>query len=344
MVKQVILFILIFNFVFSVNRNGTTTANFLEIDISSSATAMGGAYVSIVDDVSATFWNPAGLSDISRNEVMFIYQPWIVGIDHVFVGAAVATPSSGTFAFSMNMMDYGDNPVTTVAAQDGTGELYAANDYSFGFSYGRKIVNWFSFGASAKLISSSIWHMKATAAAVDLGVIINTKFLVPGENRAKGMKIGMSISNYGTKMRYDGIDLLNPIDITDEHGNFENVPGIYKTEGWELPLLFRIGMSFQPIAMDRQNMIVAVDALHPNNNSESINIGAEYEYIQPGIASFFLRGGYKGMYMVNSEYGLTLGGGIKLRMARNQNIKIDYSYKTMGRLGNVHLYTLGMEF
>ncbi|NQU66353.1 MAG: PorV/PorQ family protein [Candidatus Marinimicrobia bacterium] len=344
MARQLILLTVVVSFVFTVNRNGTTTANFLEIDIGSSATAMGGAYVSVVDDVSAVFWNPAGLSNVTGNEVMFMYQPWIIGIDHVFVGAAVKAPSIGTFALSLNFMNYGDEAVTTVAAQEGTGELYAANDYSIGLSFARKIVNWFSFGVSAKLISSSIWHMKASAAAVDLGVIINSKFLVPNEDRTKGLKIGMSISNYGSRMRYDGIDLLNPIDITDDHGNFENVPGIFKTESWELPLLFRIGISFQPVATDRQNLIVALDALHPNNNTESINIGTEYEFIQPGVASYFLRAGYKGKYMVDSEYGLTFGGGIKMRFAGNQNVIIDYSYKTMGRLGNVHLYTVGLEF
>ena len=49
------------NMVFSVNRNGTTAANFLEIDLGSAGSSMGGAYVSIVSDMSAVYWNPAGL-------------------------------------------------------------------------------------------------------------------------------------------------------------------------------------------------------------------------------------------------------------------------------------------
>ena len=62
------------------------------------------------------------------------------------------------------------------------------------------------------------------------------------------MKIGMSISNYGTRLRYDGIDLLTPIDPEpDEFGNYDNVEGIYKTSDWELPLIFRMGISVQPI-------------------------------------------------------------------------------------------------
>jgi hypothetical protein len=344
MTRSVIIFSMLACILFGVNRNGTTTANFLEIDIGSPGTAMGGAYVSVVDDVSSVFWNPAGLTGITGNEVMFIYQPWILDISHVFIGAAFNAPNIGTFAASLTLMNYGDEQVTSISAPDGTGELYSTNEYAMAFSFGRKIVNWFSFGATGKVISSNIWHTKATAAAVDLGVIINTNFLVPNENRQKGLKIGMSISNYGSRMRYDGMDLLNPIDISEDYGNFENVPGIFRTEEWELPLIFRIGFSFHPIATHNQNLVIAMDALHPNNNSESINIGAEYEFIQHGFVSYFVRGGYKGKYMVDSEYGATFGGGIKMKIAGSQNIKIDYCYKTIGRLGDVHLYTIGFEF
>ena len=327
----------------AVDRNGTTAANFLEIDVGSRGTSMGGAFVSVTNDLSSIFWNPAGLTGVRNQEVMFIYQPWILDINHVFTGAAVNVPSMGTFAAGLTYMSYGDEPVTTVANPEGTGELYAASEYAIGISFSRKIVNWFSFGATGKFVSSNIWHMNATAAAVDLGVIITTDFFVPNEDRQKGLKIGMSISNYGSRMRYDGIDLLNPIDITDDNGNFENVPGLFRTEQWELPLIFRIGVSMQPIATHNQDLIIALDALHPNNNSESINLGAEYEFRQNGVTSYFLRGGYKGKYMVDSEYGPTFGAGIKMKITHYTSIKVDYCYKTMGRLGNHQSYTIGFE-
>ena len=48
----------------------------------------------------------------------------------------------------------------------------------------------------------------------------------------------MSISNYGTRLQYDGIDLLNPIDIAPfEDGNFADVPGQFRPGQWELPFL-----------------------------------------------------------------------------------------------------------
>ncbi|SVE36612.1 uncharacterized protein METZ01_LOCUS489466, partial [marine metagenome] len=158
------------NVVFSVNRNGTSAANFLEIDLGSAGSSMGGAYVSLANDLSAVYWNPAGLSAIRNMETLFLYQPWLIGIDNVFAGVGFKLPRIGTLAFSINYLDYGDEEVTTVDQPDGTGELYTANEYALGISYGRRIVNWFSFGATAKYISSSIWHTSASAFALDLGV------------------------------------------------------------------------------------------------------------------------------------------------------------------------------
>ena len=127
------------------------------------------------------------------------------------------------------------------------------------------------------MITSNIWHSSARALALDLGVIVKTIFFSRTGQRNDGMKIGMSISNYGSKMRYDGIDLINPIDILEnENGNYDNVIGQFRTESWELPLIFRLGISMKPIVNSFHSLALSMDVLHPNNNSESINIGSEY--------------------------------------------------------------------
>ena len=59
---------LLFSLIFSnlsgqtINRYGTTAANFLEIGVGSRATSMGDAYVAVANDVSSIYWNPAGLA------------------------------------------------------------------------------------------------------------------------------------------------------------------------------------------------------------------------------------------------------------------------------------------
>ena len=40
----------------TINRYGTTTANFLEIGVGSGPTAMGDAYVAVANDVSSIYW------------------------------------------------------------------------------------------------------------------------------------------------------------------------------------------------------------------------------------------------------------------------------------------------
>jgi len=258
-------------------RVGTTAASFLEIGFGSAGNAMGDAYVSVTRDLSSIYWNPAGLAYMEQSEVQFIYQPWIADISTAFAGVGLVLPHIGTLSLGIIHAGYGDMEVTTLQMQDGTGELFNAADFAFSFSYARRLAQWFAFGASGKYISSKIWHTNANAIAIDLGVIVNTHFFSPTGNREDGVNIGMSISNYGTKIKYDGMDLLNPIDILpNEQGNYRDVAGQFKLDSWELPLIFRIGFSINPLVMGQHRLTLAVDALHPNNNMESVNVGAQY--------------------------------------------------------------------
>ena len=326
-------------------RYGTTAANFLEIGTTSNAVAMGEAYVSMADDAISAYWNPAGLASVRGLELGVSSQDWVVGIKHSTFAAAVYLGNYGTISALFTDFDYGSIEVTNIGNQEGTGEHYSANEISASLSYGRNLVEWFSFGASLKIVGASIWHSSARATAFDLGVIVKTHFFSKTKERKDGMKIGMSISNYGTRLRYDGMDLLVPIDPNpDEYGNFDDVEGLYNTSEWELPLIFRLGFSIQPIYTNNLRLLVAADALHPNNNNESINIGTQLTYIQPGKLNLFLRGGYKGLFLKDSEYGLTYGGGLRIYLSDFNFFDLDYTYKTMGILGDVHLYTFKFSF
>jgi hypothetical protein len=336
-----------------VNRNGTTALNFLEIDIGSAGSALGGAYVSVVDDATACFWNPAGLTGSQKSNMIYMYEPWLLDMEHYYIATSANLGRSGYIGIALNYMNYGDEEVTTVNDPDGTLEFYSANDYSLSFSYAKRIVDWFSFGATLKYLSSNIWHLNGKAAAIDLGVLINSHFFARGGDRNTGMRIGMSISNFGSKIKYDGIDLLNPIDISDDNGNFANVPGQYKMSSWELPLIFRIGASIAPLNNTFNKLQFSADMLHPNNNAESVNLGVEYTQKFRNVAELYFRYGAKRISSVEIESGDTVrlselentfGGGLKLRIQGLKTAKIDYCYKNIGILGNVHLYTIGIDF
>ena len=71
--KRIFLTIYIFNIFLFIHADGisqdtkkvgTSAATFLRIPVGSRGTAMGSAFVSVADDVTAMFWNPGGLAKV----------------------------------------------------------------------------------------------------------------------------------------------------------------------------------------------------------------------------------------------------------------------------------------
>jgi hypothetical protein len=326
-------------------RVGTTAASFLAMGMDGAGSGMGEAYVSVTRDLSSIYWNPSGLSYLKSNEAQFVYKPWIADITASFAGVAVNVSEIGTFAIGITSMDFGDIDVTTMEMQEGTGETYSAFDYAMSLSYARKLAPWFSFGMTGKYIQSKISRLSASAIAADMGVMVNTSFFSPDGNQDNGIAIGMSISNYGTRMQYQGLELLRPIDIKpDENGNYKDVEGQFKLQSWDLPIIYRLGLSYIPFKTESQMVTLAVDALHPNNNSESVNTGAQYQISSPGFGTIFLRGGWHGLFMDNSPYGLTLGVGFHFNLLKNTGIKIDYAYQDTKYFEKYSSYSIGIVF
>jgi len=326
-------------------RAGTTTASFLEIGFGAAGNAMGDAYVSMANDVSSLYWNPAGLARMTRSEAMFVAQPWIVDMNTTFAAVGIVVPNVGTFGAGLIIMDYGEMEVTTLSMQEGTGEKFTAKDMAISLSFARNIVEWFSLGASGKFVTSNIWHESGTALAFDLGVVIKTGFFSPTGENEHGLNIGMSISNYGTSLKYDGLDLSNPIDVDpNAAGNYRDAPGRLATQEWELPVIFRIGASVTPILTDGHELILSADALHPNNNSESVNLGAQYSLTLPSFGKLFLRAGYKALFMEDSQYGASFGLGVQTDLLFNRGLKLEYAYRSAGIFGGINSFGVSVQF
>lgn len=326
-------------------RVGTTALNFLEYGYGSAGSAMGDAYVSMAEDVSAIYWNPAGLAFMDRSEAQLTMQPWIADINTSFFAAGIFLPGVGTIGVSLISVGYGDMDVTTLDFQEGTGEIFDANDFAISLAFSRQITDWFSFGLAGKYVSSQIWHMEGSALALDLGALVHTGFFSPTGKRDDGLKIGMSISNYGSRIQYAGADATYPVDIyPDDNGNYQYVRTQFKMNEWELPQIFRIGASFSPVVTRAHRLTIAVDALHPNNNAESLNIGAQYTLSVPVFGKFYLRAGYKGLFLEDSQYGFSAGGGLFYNLFGNMGLRINYSYQDLGILGGVNSYGVGVMF
>jgi opacity protein-like surface antigen len=57
-----------------------------------------------------------------------------------------------------------------------------------------------------------------------------------------------------------------------------------------------------------------------------------------------VRGGYKSMFLDDSEEGMTLGIGVKQALVGSTQIAFDYGYQDFGILKNIQKFTVGIIF
>lgn len=322
-----------FSSLFAVSKTGTTAAQFLKIGVGARASAMGGAYVALAGDASALYWNPAGISRLNGNEAILVHTEWLADIDYDFGGVVIQMGGIGTIGVSLTILSMGEMLVRTEKEPEGTGEYFSASDACVALSYGRSLTDRFSIGLNVKYIYQGIYHMNANGVAFDVGTLFTTGF--------NGMRIGMNIANFGSKMRMAGKDSKVFVDINpDASGSNATLPANLETLSWPLPLVFRVGVAMDPLKTRLHRFTVAVDALHPNDNSERINAGMEYSFRE----MVSLRGGYQSAWGLDAEDGLTFGGGLRYQMAGHFGVKLDYAYADWGRLANAQRLSLGIEF
>lgn len=318
----------------TITKTGTTVAQFLKIGVDARGAAMGGAFAAMEGDLSAMHWNPAGLGHHQGIGVMFAHNQWLADMNFHFAAVAFDIQGLGVMGLSVTSLGVPDDFVRTVEKPEGTGELFNANDLALGLSFARRLTDRFSIGGTAKYIRQNIWHMNASAVAVDIGALFTTPF--------NNVRLGASITNFGSDMRLDGRDIRFSNDPDpNNQGNVEFVNALYETERFPLPLGFRVGIATELIQNDNMRVTVGVDALHPNDNAESMNAGAEVVLNE----MFFLRGGYSALFRSQSEEGLTLGGGLHYRLWGSSTLlKIDYAYADFGLLETVQRFSLGVTF
>ena len=105
---------------------------------------------------------------------------------------------------------------------------------------------------------------------------------------------------------------------------------------YTVPTVFRLGASIVPLQMDDQSLLVAVQLEHPNDNSENIRIGLEYEFEK----LLFVRLGYK--INVPNETLPSLGMGYRKSIGRH-SVMINYGVTITDHIGMFHTFGLDVS-
>ena len=297
-------------------RAGISTAQFLKIGVGGRATTMGDAFVAIANDVSALYWNPAGLSQFSENQVMFSHNQWVVDINHDFVGAVYHLDDANTFGVSLTSLSMDEMKVTTEYAPFGTGEYFGFSDFGLAVSYSRKMTEQFSFGGTVRYIEETLDVLKMRGVMIDLGTYYWTGL---GSTR-----FAVAVTNFGNDLAPDGEVVL---------------VGNRTKSNWQSfspPTMFRIGFALEPYEDDQHKFTTSIQLNHPNDNSENLSLGLEYVWNK----MFFARGGYK-VNVEEQNYSFGAGVNVPISIA---NVSVDYAFANFTRLGSAHRFsiTLGL--
>lgn len=306
---------------------GTGGAQFLQIPIGARAEAMAGAVVGYIDDASSIFWNPAGIVKVRNVDVFFSYMDWFSLFDHSAAAIVFNLEDVGAFGASLTMFNTNEMEITTEVEPNGTGRFFDAGDMALGITYGRYLTDRFSVGLSVKYVYQRIWNETATGLAFDIG----TQYRLDFQN----LTIAMSMTNFGSDLRFDGPDL----DINYENEIYPQTritPARLQAADYPLPLHFQVGVGFDIFEADFVKMKGAIDATHPNDNTERVLFGTEFSFFD----RFYVRGGYK-LNFDDQKFAFGAGANV---LISSSAIYFDYAYSVYDLLPGVHRISVNLNF
>jgi hypothetical protein len=335
---------------------GTTSAEFLLFGAGARGTALGGAFAAAATDVSSLYYNPGGAALVARPGAMISTYDYVADTRYSW-GGLIFPFSGGSRAVGVQVGTFGfkDQPVYTVEQPEGTGSVYSVNETFVGLTASQNFSDRFSAGLTAKGVFDQLGEASGRAFAVDFG----TNF----HSHLNGHPIAFSfvLANLGTNLTYSGtaLNTNTPRDpIPGEPDVPENPqPTEFRTTGFNLPTIFRVGLSYDLMTAENNRLTLLGDFNQPNNNRAGFSGGAEWasQHLGGSNFGFAVRGSYSYLGSNNvtlldprSEsslgdeenlQGLAFGGGLNYG-SENFDLGFDYAWKYQGVLGGTNFFSV----
>lgn len=256
-----------------------SAANFFDTEIGARQTGMGGAFVGIGNDASTVYWNPAGLDELKNVELIYLYGRRYNkgGINFFSLDQPATSLLGGTWGLFCLQED-------VVEIKDNIPKRKGIEETTIGIGWGKKINGGFEgmpfgllVGANLKLLKTEEINNTSRGAAIDLGLLLKPKEILPG---TKEIKIGVMLRNpLRTKM-----DSEKP------------------ASGFNLGFGVLMDKNIKPgKGIELSNIILSTDADHPEGESLKVRFGTEMLINQ----KLFWR-------MGTNDGDITVGAGITL--------------------------------
>jgi len=258
----------------SISSNaGTSSAQFLKLEMGGRHAAMGGTYAAYGHDVFTLWGQPAALAVApSAWQIGFQHTEWFQGVSQEYAGITSELGAKGRVGLVVNTVAV-DNLLRTTDNANGqlaaVGGTFASRDLGISLHYGVKMNEYLSVGGAIRYITSELDNVKADAVAGDIGVRMDVRDI-------EGLTIGLAVTNLGTGLKY-----LNQRN--------------------DLPWAIRGGGAYR---IPKLNLLLAADVVKFADRDVDAGAGAEWSPIE----MLKLRAGYRTQGRDVGE-GLTAGVG-----------------------------------
>lgn len=315
---------------------GKYAAEFLRIGVGSRALGMGGAFVAVADDGTASYWNPAGLGNLPQHQIHFSHVQMFDNLAHhnfanlsFKVGSNIGLGISWIRLSVDNIPRYSElkgtrydrflNPdLRSTGRPEGFfGDIEDAFFLSFGKGFDfdlaiggglmpTLIPTQLSVGVSYKYISQKLDTAEGKGQGVDIGIKISFIGLSSEETvQQRNLSFGLNLQDIsGTTV------LWNTSNQTKD----------------QLPINFLVGMSYS-VRIPWVSSQITLALGRDNSYQSSNHLGSELAFKD----IFLLRFGIQ-----NDHF--TAGAGFKM-----YRFKIDYAFVSYD-LGNNHRISGAVEF
>jgi len=300
-------------------RVGTSVFTFLKIGVGARALAMGNAGVSLANDATSLYWNPAAAAQVGCCDLTVSHLNWFAGIDYSYAGYIQGISDNIYLGFSAGALYTDPMEVTTEYQPYGSGEYFNYGDMFLGLTFSHKMTDRFSYGVTIKYVQENLAELVMSNVLMDLGTFYWTGF--------KSLRFCVSLVNFGAQSRPDGT-YFKPLK---EGGEKESQYTLFSP-----PTEFRIGSAIDLFETSWRKTLLSVQLNHPVDNAENLVAGIEQSFYN----TIALRAG---IITNQSERSFSVGGGLNF-MVNRWGIAADYAWSDFGILGNVHNFQISFKF
>jgi len=300
-------------------RVGTSIFTFLKIGVGARALGMGNAGVSLSQDATSIYWNPAAAAQVNCCDLTVSHTNWFADINYSYVGYIHKILRNVSLGFSAGALYLDPIEITTEYEPYGSGEYYNYGDLFLGATFSHKMTDRFSYGITLKYVQENLAELVMNDVLMDLGTFYWTGF--------KSLRFCVSLVNFGTQSRPDGT-FTKPLH---EGGETESNYTLFSP-----PTEFRIGSAIDLFETAKHKTLVSVQLNHPVDNAENLVFGIEQNLYN--LLAF-----RAGIITNQSERSFSVGTGLKFDVT-GWNLAADYAWSDFGILGNIHNFQISFKF